>query len=107
MLCYCGALLIVNEAGSLEPAEDITEVKDEGRSIPVSAVFLKVDSEDMIVTDGSGSCYPWSWQPVVFNCTNLALIEVINCLNGIIIPHLCLLHHIFNLIRMNMAQSLM
>ena len=65
VLCYCGALLIIDEAGSLEPAEDITEVKDERKSIPVSTVFLEVDSEDMIVTDGSGSCYPWSWQSVV------------------------------------------
>ena len=60
VLCYCGALLIIDEAGSLEPAEDITEVKDEGRSILITAVFLEVDSKDMIVTDGSRSCYPWS-----------------------------------------------
>ena len=106
VLGYRGTLLVVDEAGGLELAEGVTKVEDEGRSILVPAVLLEINSKDVVVADGSGGCYPRSGQPAVFNCTNLALGEVVNSLDGVLVPHLCLLHHVFDLVGVGVAESL-
>ena len=106
MFCYCCTLLVVDEAGSLELAEGVTKVEDKGRSILVLAVFLEINGKDVVVADGFGACYLWFGQPAVFSCTYLAQNEVINGLYGIVVPHLRLLHQVFDLIGVGVAQSL-
>ena len=89
-------LLVVDETGGLELAEGVTEVEDERRGILVPAIFFEVNGKDMVVANGFGTCCLWFGQPAVFSCTYLALNEVINSVDGVVVPHLRLLHQVLS-----------
>ena len=106
MLSYRGTFLVVDKTGGLELAEGVTKIEDEGRSIFVPAVLLEIDGKDVVVANGSRGCYPWSGQPAVFYCTNLALGEIVNGFDCILVLHPCLLHHIFDFVGVGMTKGL-